>query len=77
MNDPKDVADGNAVRFKAVQRWVGTGMTTKMTMTVKFKHYVRKCPDGASWGCNRGFPLYFSGLLLLWSELNTARHRLF
>lgn len=70
MHDPKDTADGNEVRFRAVQRWVGTGVTTEMTMTVKFKHYVSKHPDGASWGCNNGFPLHFSGLFLPW--LNTA-----
>lgn len=70
------MADGYAVRFKAVQRWVGPGMT-KMTTTVKFIQYVRELPDGASWDCKNGVPLYFSGFLLPWSELNTARHRIF
>ena len=75
MKDPKDMTDGYAVRFRAPQRWAGTAMTTKMT--VKFVRYVRKRPDGASWHCNNGVPLYCSGFLLPWSELNPARHRIF
>lgn len=43
MSDPKNVADSNKVKFGAVQRWAGAGMTTEMTMTIKFKHYVNKC----------------------------------
>lgn len=43
MSDPKNVADSNKVKFRAVQRWAGAGMTTKMTITIKFKHCVNKC----------------------------------
>lgn len=58
------------IKLRAVQRWAGAGMTAKMGMTRKFKHYVSKCPDGTSWGCNSGFPLYCSGPFLPRSELN-------
>lgn len=43
MSDPKNVADSNKVKFRAVQRWAGAGMTTKMTMTIELKHGVNKC----------------------------------
>ena len=49
-------------------------MTTEM---VKFVQCVRGLPDGASWDCKNGVPLYFSGFLLPRSELNLARHRIF
>lgn len=43
MGDPKNVADSHKVKFRAVQRWAGAGMTTKMTMTIKLKHCANKC----------------------------------
>lgn len=77
MSDPKNAADNNKVNFRAVQRWAGAGITTKMTMARKFKQRVSKCLMKLTEVVTLVLLCYFPCLFLPGSELNTVGHRLF